>query len=204
MVRSNSLSVSCWCFAVFNFYWAGYSVAVNQTSQFQHCPTDADWTAVKRILRYIKHILHFGIKLQSAALLSTRLSQIHWAGCSDDRRSPTGFCVFLGSSLISCWQKSSLLVLAQVRKPNIVHLCPLLPKSLGYFYFSRSITSVFHKFRLSSGIILVQLILLVIWFFMDEPNILSLTITCLQDVAHSMCFYKGSDRGHLHKRFAKD
>uniref|UniRef100_A0A2N9HD82 Reverse transcriptase Ty1/copia-type domain-containing protein n=1 Tax=Fagus sylvatica TaxID=28930 RepID=A0A2N9HD82_FAGSY len=58
--------------------------------------------AVKRILRYLKHTISHGLLLrrQSSSLLHA-FSDSDWAGCPDDRRSTTGYCIFLGSNLIS-------------------------------------------------------------------------------------------------------
>ena len=44
------------------------SFAVNKLSQFMHKPTQAHWTAAKRLLRYLKHTVFYGIHLTSASL----------------------------------------------------------------------------------------------------------------------------------------
>jgi histone deacetylase 1/2 len=78
------------------------SFAVNKVCQFMHQPTDEHWTAVKRILRYLKFSIHFGLLIKPST--STQLSiysDADWAGCPDDRKSTSGFCLYLGDSLIS-------------------------------------------------------------------------------------------------------
>jgi hypothetical protein len=57
---------------------------------------------VKRILRYIRGTIDLGLTLH--ALPTTDIvaySDTDWAGCPDTRRSTSGYCVYLGSSLIS-------------------------------------------------------------------------------------------------------
>jgi hypothetical protein len=78
------------------------SFAVNKVCQFLQRPTIPHWTAVKRILRYLKHTLFHGLFLrrQSATQLHA-FSDADWAGCPDDRRSTGGYCIFLGHNLIS-------------------------------------------------------------------------------------------------------
>ena len=78
------------------------SFAVNKVCQFMHRPTDLHWTAVKRILRYLKHSLDYGLLLHCNP--SPQLSAFfdaEWAGCPDDRCSTNRFCIFLGPNLIS-------------------------------------------------------------------------------------------------------
>nr|XP_020148950.1 uncharacterized mitochondrial protein AtMg00810-like [Aegilops tauschii subsp. strangulata] len=67
-----------------------------------HMHADSHWTLVKRILRYIRGTMSLGLTLTASA--STDLvaySDADWAGCPDTRRSMSGYCVYLGPSLIS-------------------------------------------------------------------------------------------------------
>jgi hypothetical protein len=57
---------------------------------------------LKRILRYLKGTIEFGLHLH-AATPSTLIAytDADWAGCPDTRRSTSGFCVYLGDALVS-------------------------------------------------------------------------------------------------------
>ena len=76
--------------------------AVHIVSQFVTSPTTVHWAAVLRILRYLR-----GTQFQSLLLSSTSSLELHaysdadWASDPTDRKSTTGFCIFLGDSLIS-------------------------------------------------------------------------------------------------------
>lgn len=76
--------------------------AVNKVCQLMHLPSDAHWMTVKRILRYLKHTIHYGLQLrrQNPFRLSA-YSDADWAGCPDDRRSTGGYGIFFGHNLIS-------------------------------------------------------------------------------------------------------
>jgi histone deacetylase 1/2 len=76
--------------------------AVNKVCQFLSQPTDVHWEAVKRILRYVKGTLDMGLRIRKSS--STGISiytDADWAGCIDDRRSTSGYAIFVGPNLVS-------------------------------------------------------------------------------------------------------
>ena len=76
--------------------------AVNFVCQKMHAPTIADFTNFKRVLRYIKGTLQFGINLTGATDFTLRAySDSDWSGCRDTSRSTGGLCTFLGTNIIS-------------------------------------------------------------------------------------------------------
>jgi histone deacetylase 1/2 len=78
------------------------SFSVNKVCQFLQSPTEVHWSAVKRILRYLKQTISIGLLLQkSSSLLMSGFADADWAGCPDDRRSIGGHAVFLGSNLVA-------------------------------------------------------------------------------------------------------
>ena len=78
------------------------SFAVNWVCQYLHAPTDAHWSAVKRILRYVRLTVSYGLHLRpSSSTVLSAFSDADWAGCPDDRRSTGGHVVFLGPNLVA-------------------------------------------------------------------------------------------------------
>lgn len=76
--------------------------AVNKVSQFMHAPRDTHWSAVKRILRFLKSTIDHGLLIKKcSSTLLFAYSYADWAGCPDDRKSTSGYCVFLGSNILS-------------------------------------------------------------------------------------------------------
>ena len=64
-------------------------------------------------MRYIKGTLHQGLLLSASSdLVLKGYLDSNWAGDITDRRSTTGFCVFLGDSLIS-WRSKKQSVVAR-------------------------------------------------------------------------------------------
>jgi Reverse transcriptase (RNA-dependent DNA polymerase) len=85
--------------------------AVNRVSQFMHNPTVQHWAVVKRNLRYLKGTIAHGLTIRSSNNMSLHaFSDFDWAGCPDDRKSTTGYLVFLGCNLISWCSKKQPIV----------------------------------------------------------------------------------------------
>ena len=67
-----------------------------------HDPREPHLALVKRILRYVKGTLPQGLHIGTGPVRSlTAYSDADWAGCPDSRRSTSGYCVFLGDTLVS-------------------------------------------------------------------------------------------------------
>lgn len=88
--------------------------SVNKVSQFMQQPTTDHWQSVKRILRYLQGTKQHGLFLQPCAssqpFVLRAFCDADWATDSDDRRSTSGSCVYLGPNLISWWSKKQQLV----------------------------------------------------------------------------------------------
>lgn len=73
---------------------------VNKVCQYLHCPTTVHYTPVKRILRYVSGTIDYGLKIvKSKSNLVSAFSDADWA--AGNRRSTSGFVVFLGANSIS-------------------------------------------------------------------------------------------------------
>jgi hypothetical protein len=76
--------------------------ATQQLSQFMHKPTMTHYKAACRVIRYLKHNPGRGLMFhRNSDLQILGYSDADWAGCLDTRKSTSGYCFFLGSSLIS-------------------------------------------------------------------------------------------------------
>jgi hypothetical protein len=74
---------------------------VGLCERFQASPRSSHRTVVQRIFRYLKHIPEFGIWYSASSSLDlVGFFDADFAGCEIDRKSTSGTCHFLGSSLI--------------------------------------------------------------------------------------------------------
>ncbi|KAL0327703.1 UNVERIFIED_CONTAM: Retrovirus-related Pol polyprotein from transposon RE2 [Sesamum angustifolium] len=78
------------------------SFATQQLSQFLQHPRSSHWDAALHVLRYLKGTSSLGLFFSAQnSLQPTVYTDASWASCPESRRSITGFCIFLGSSLVS-------------------------------------------------------------------------------------------------------
>jgi hypothetical protein len=67
-----------------------------------HHPLLPHWQAVKRILRYLKHIISYSLLISKHSSMNiAAYSESDWAGDFDDRRYTSAYCIFIGKNLIS-------------------------------------------------------------------------------------------------------
>jgi hypothetical protein len=64
-------------------------------------PTTTHLAAAKRVLRYIRGTLHHGIEFTPCPLSLSAYTDADWAGDPNDRRSTSGFLIYLGSNAIT-------------------------------------------------------------------------------------------------------
>ncbi|MED6204122.1 hypothetical protein PIB30_116775 [Stylosanthes scabra] len=75
--------------------------SVNRVSQFMHQPQQQHWKALKRILRYLSGKARHGILFtKSTDFHLLAFSDADWANDLDDRRSTSGYCIYLGNNPI--------------------------------------------------------------------------------------------------------
>ncbi|KAL4563015.1 hypothetical protein LXL04_027046 [Taraxacum kok-saghyz] len=82
------------------------SFAINKLSQFMHAPRQSHWQALKRLLRYLKCTIHYGLFLnRNSPITLTAFSDSDWGGVHDAGRSTTAYILYLGSNIVS-WKST--------------------------------------------------------------------------------------------------
>ncbi|GJU76430.1 ribonuclease H-like domain-containing protein [Tanacetum coccineum] len=82
------------------------SYAVQQICLYMHDPREPHLVALKRILRYVHGTLDLGLHLYASFTTSmVGYTDADWAGCPSTCRSTSGYCIFLGDSLLSWFTK---------------------------------------------------------------------------------------------------
>ncbi|GJR57150.1 retrovirus-related pol polyprotein from transposon RE1 [Tanacetum coccineum] len=89
------------------------SYAAHALSQFSHNLRTPHWKTLIKVLKYIKLCLAQGLFIPTNTNFQLKAyCDSDWDNCLNTRRSVTGFCIFLGSSLIS-WQSKKQTVVSR-------------------------------------------------------------------------------------------
>ncbi|PKU75636.1 Retrovirus-related Pol polyprotein from transposon TNT 1-94 [Dendrobium catenatum] len=79
-------------------------------SQHMHDPAAIHTSLLKRLLRYIKCTNDLDIPITRSNLLLRTFSDADWAADPVSRKSISGFCTFLGDTIVSCTVKKQTTV----------------------------------------------------------------------------------------------
>ncbi|KAG8486045.1 hypothetical protein CXB51_019337 [Gossypium anomalum] len=86
---------------------------VSLLSRFMHCCNEDHFRAAKRVLRYIKGTLSYGMQFYKAKRLRlVGYTDSDWAGSKDDMKSTSGYVFTLGSAIF-CWSSKKQNMVAQ-------------------------------------------------------------------------------------------
>ncbi|KAG7579315.1 Zinc finger CCHC-type [Arabidopsis thaliana x Arabidopsis arenosa] len=81
-----------------------YSVGL--CARYQACPRVSHLNAVKRIIKYVKGTVEYGLSYTKHTNHNLAgFCDVDWSGCLDGRRSTSGGCFFLGNNLIAWHSK---------------------------------------------------------------------------------------------------
>lgn len=89
------------------------SFAIQHLSQFSSHPTPVHWTAVKRVIRYVKGTPDVGLSYGptgTEGLVLTGYSDADWAGDENDRKSVSGYVFLLGRNILTWGAKKQATV----------------------------------------------------------------------------------------------
>nr|KYP73924.1 hypothetical protein KK1_006583 [Cajanus cajan] len=110
---------------------------INKLYQFMHRPLEEHWKTTKRVLRYLKGTLDYGLHFKASQPLDIMgYSDSNWATDLTNMRSTTCYCLYLGSNIVSWQAKKQKMYPKVVQKQNSGVWHPYLQKFLTYNPYS--------------------------------------------------------------------
>jgi hypothetical protein len=105
--------------------------AVNNVAKYCADSTKQHWTAVKRIMRYLKGTLNFGLCYRkSVSDQCVGYSDADWAGDVDDRHSTSGYVFLVSGSVVSWKSKKQTSVALSTAEAEYVALASAAQEAL--------------------------------------------------------------------------
>ena len=100
------------------------SEAVGKLSQHMSKPNKEHWAAAKRVLRYIKGTLQFGLYFERSDNFELiGYSDADWAGDVDTRKSTSGYIFMLGKATVAWASKKQSVVALSTTEAEYIALC---------------------------------------------------------------------------------
>ena len=94
---------------------------VSLLSRYMHCASEIHFQAAKRIVRYVKGTIDYGLRFCQVKNFTLHgYSDSDWAGCIDDMRSTSGYCFSFGSAIFSWCSKKQEVIAQSTAKAEYV------------------------------------------------------------------------------------
>ena len=104
--------------------------AVSNVAKFSASPTTRHWTAVKRIMRYLKGTTNLGLVYTPQNNNCVGFSDSDWGGDLDDRKSTSGYVFQIGGGAVSWRSKKQTSVALSTAEAEYVALASATQEAL--------------------------------------------------------------------------
>jgi len=118
------------------------SFAVSQVAKFCSKPNKQHWTAVKRVFRYLKGSVYYGIRYLKSASDVVGYSDSDWAGDAADRKSVSGYCFMFQGGCVSWKSKKQSTVALSTAEAEYNALNSAAQEAIWLQQLMRDITGI--------------------------------------------------------------
>ena len=85
---------------------------MGRLSRYTHCPNKDHWTALYRVLKYLKGTINYSLTYCGFPSVLEGYSDANWISDSDELKSTSGYVITLGGGAVS-WKSSKQTVTAR-------------------------------------------------------------------------------------------
>lgn len=103
---------------------------VNMLSRFNNNPGKAHWSAVKRVMRYLKGTINKGLVYDGKSEGLVGYCDADWAGSIDDRRSTTGYIFTMQGAAVSWGSKRQRTVALSSTEAELMSIVSAIQESI--------------------------------------------------------------------------
>jgi hypothetical protein len=105
--------------------------AMNTLSQFHVEPRHEHWIAAKHVLRYIRGTINYGLRYTASSDIQLHgFTDSDWEGSAEDRKSTSGMCFSLGSTMISWGSRKQMSVALNIAEAEYMVACEACTKAI--------------------------------------------------------------------------
>ena len=105
--------------------------AVGNLARYTSKPTKAHWTALNRVLRYLKGTTHYGILYsRNESIICVGYSDSDWAGDVNDRKSTSGYLFQVSGGAVTWKSKKQSCVALSTAEAEYVALSSAAQESV--------------------------------------------------------------------------
>jgi hypothetical protein len=85
---------------------ANINFPVNYLSQFMVNPRRVHWIVAKHVFRYLRGTVEYRLLYEcNGGVGLASFTDVDWVGCAEDKKSTSGCCFNIGSSIISWFNR---------------------------------------------------------------------------------------------------
>ena len=95
-----------------NFSRPDIAYAVCRLSRYTHSPNRDHWTAIDRLMRYLRGTMNYGILYSGFPVVLEGYSDANWISDLDETKSTSGYIFTLGGGAVS-WKSTKQTIIAK-------------------------------------------------------------------------------------------
>ncbi|CAL8086908.1 unnamed protein product [Prunus armeniaca] len=95
---------------------------VGRLSRYTQSPNKEHWTAISRVLKYLRGTMNFGLKYSGFLAVLEGYSDANWISDSDEMKSTSGYVFTIGGGVVSCKSSKQMCIARSTMESEFIAL----------------------------------------------------------------------------------